>query len=50
MNNKFQHVAIVILKQTLALAFPDDPIKPPTSLAAMAGHSMSRMTTKVVVM
>ena len=30
MNNKFQHVAIVILKQTLALAFPDDPIKPPT--------------------
>jgi CRISPR-associated protein Csb1 len=30
MNDKFEHVAIVTIKQRLAPAFPGDPVKPPT--------------------
>jgi CRISPR-associated protein Csb1 len=37
MNNKFQHIAILTVKQKLQLAFPDDPIKPPTFAASDGG-------------
>lgn len=37
MNNKFQHIAILTVKQKLQPAFPDDPIKPPTFAGSDGG-------------
>src|ERR1700682_1459708 len=46
MDNKLEKVAILTVKQTLAPAFPDDPIKPPTFAGKdVAGNNKAQYVT-----